>query len=45
MGCLDFLTSTRRPAAKVTPALPERVKEALMVHGGRRRHGRGKRIK
>ncbi len=31
MGLLDFLPSTKRPAAGVPPALPEKVKEALMA--------------
>ena len=31
MGFLDFLTSTKRPAAGVPPASPEKVKQALLA--------------
>ena len=31
MGFLDFLTSTKRPAAGVAPAPPEKVKQALLA--------------
>jgi hypothetical protein len=31
MGFLDFLTSTKRPAAGVAPASPEKVKQALLA--------------
>lgn len=31
MGFLDFMTSTKRPAAGVAPASPEKVKQALLA--------------
>ena len=31
MGFLDFLTSTKKPAAGVAPASPEKVKQALLA--------------
>ena len=31
MGFLDFLSSTKKPAAGVAPASPEKVKQALLA--------------